>query len=385
MTTPRAARSPKRALVRSAVLALAGLAAAALPAGSAGAGAIEPRLNEIQVIGTHNSYHFEPSPVEFGLISAVSASSANGIQYSHPPLGQQLGGQHVRQLELDLFADPDGGRYAKPAIRWVTGQTPEYDPRMKQPGTKVLHMAGIDYHSNCPVFTDCLRAVRDWSRADPSHEPVAVLLEFKDTLDLPIAGIPPVTLVAWTRERMLGVEQEIRSVFDGTDLITPDTVRRPGKTLEQSVLQDGWPTLGAARGKVLFLMDNGGAYRDRYLQDNPSLEGRLIFTNSEPGRPDAAFIKRNDPLASAAEISDLVNRGYVVRTRADADTAQARSGSTAMRDAALSSGAQWVSTDYPVPGLAARFMTGYYTSLPNAAPTRCNPVNAPTACLIPTP
>jgi hypothetical protein len=41
--------------------------------------------------------------------------------------------------------------------------------------------------------------------------------------------------------------------------------------------------------------------------------------------------------------------GFLVRTRADADTRQARSGNTTQRDRALSSGAQFISTDYPVP------------------------------------
>jgi hypothetical protein len=240
-------------------------------------------------------------------------------------------------------------------------------------------VAGLDYHSNCLTLTDCLAVVRDWSRHNPGHAPLAILLEFKDSLDLPTPRGVSIPLVTWTRERMLGVEEEIRSVFAPADMITPDTVRRPGRTLEESVLDDGWPTLSAARGKVMFLMDNAGVYRDRYVEGNPSLEGRILFTNSEPGRPDAAFVKRNDPTSG---IRDLVAKGYLVRTRADADTGQARSGDTAMRDAALATGAQWVSTDYPVPGLAARFGTGYYAALPGFVPVRCNPVNAPEGCTV---
>ncbi|MDX6434507.1 MAG: hypothetical protein QOE54_6873 [Streptosporangiaceae bacterium] len=375
----------RRRLLPTAALALAGLLAAVLPAGSAGARAPELRLNQIQVIGTHNSYRFEPPQKEFGLISAAGGSLAEGLQYSHAPLGQQFDGQHVRQIELDVYADPKGGAYATPPIRALTGQPAEYDPEMKQPGTKVLHIAGIDYHSTCLTFVDCLRTVRAWSRAHPSHVPITILVEFKDTLDIPVKGIPPVTLISWTRDRMLALEQEIRSVLSPGELLTPDDVRTPGKTLEQSILSGGWPTLDAARGKIMFLMDNGGAYRDRYVQDNPSLEGRVLFTDSEPGRPDAAFVERNDAAGSAAEIHDLVAKGYVVRTRADADTVEARSGDTKARDAALASGAQWVSTDYPVPGMAARFGTGYFAALPGFVTARCNPVSTPAPCTIPTP
>lgn len=384
------------ALSATAVLAAAGVLAALVATGSTGsprqaaaaaAGQAAPsvRLNQIQVIGSHNSYRFEPNAKEFGLISTVAGSQANGLQYSHAPLDQQFAGQHVRQIELDVWADPDGGRFARPLIRTLTGQPAEYDPRMLKKGTKVLHIGDLDYHSSCVAFVDCLSTVRTWSRAHPSHAPIAILVEFKDTLDISLPDSSPVPLMRWTRDRMLGLEQEIRSVFSEQDLLTPDDVRRNGLTLEQSVLRHGWPTLAAARGKVMFLMDNNGTYRDRYLQNNPSLQGRVLFTNATPGQPDAAFVKRNDPITAGADIRSLVTKGYLVRTRADWDTGQARTGDTSVRDAALASGAQWVSTDYPMPGLAARFGTGYYAALPRFVAARCNPVTATAGCAVTTP
>src|SRR6185436_10013244 len=112
--------------------------------------------------------------------------------------------------------------------------------------------------------------------------------------------------------------------------ITPDDVRGGSSTLEQAVLRKGWPTLAATRGQVMFLMDNEGAYRTDYLAGHDSLRGRVMFTNSTPGQPDAAFVKANDPTgAGQARIRDEVRRGYVVRTRADADTKQARTNDTA--------------------------------------------------------
>ena len=44
----------------------------------------------------------------------------------------------------------------------------------------------------------------------------------------------------------------------------------------------------------------------------------------------------------------LVRQGYLIRARTDADTKQARSNDTTLRDAMLASGAQLLSTDYPV-------------------------------------
>ena len=77
-------------------------------------------------------------------------------------------------------------------------------------------------------------------------------------------------------------------------MILPDDVRGDHATLEEAVLEDGWPTLGQSRGKVIFMMDNGDPYRSTYLAGHPTLEGRVLFTNAEPGQPDAAFVKRND-------------------------------------------------------------------------------------------
>ena len=84
------------------------------------------------------------------------------------------------------------------------------------------------------------------------------------------------------------------------------------------------------------------------------------------------------PLSQSPSIPDLVAAGYLVRTRADADTVEARAGNTVPRDAALASGAQFVSTDYPVEDPA--FGTGYVVRIPGGMPARCNPVNAPPAC-----
>ena len=45
----------------------------------------------------------------------------------------------------------------------------------------------------------------------------------------------------------------------------PDDVRGSRATLEEAVLQDGWPTLRESRGKILFTLDNGGDYLRDYV------------------------------------------------------------------------------------------------------------------------
>jgi hypothetical protein len=341
------------------------------------------RLNQIQVIGTHNSYHVEASASEEAFRAHIDPNGEKALEYGHPSLQHQLSDEHVRQVELDVFADPVGGLYANPLIRTLTYQG-AYDPVMKQPGFKVLHLQDVDYRSNCLTLRACLTEIRTWSDRHDEHVPITVLVELKDeTLALP--GIyQPVRPVPWNGPLMDALDAQIRSVFSPRRLITPDVVRGRLPTLESAVLHQGWPMVEESRGKVMFLMDNAGAYRTTYLAGHPSLRGRVLFTNARPGQPDAAFVEENDPTgANQARITHEVRSGYLVRTRADSDTVQARTGNTAQRDAALASGAQWVSTDYPVRGIAARFGTSYVAQLPGGATVRCNPITASAHCAPP--
>ena len=364
--------------LRRVALALALSGAFVAPA----AGSAAPlRLNHLQVIGTHNSYHLEASPAE-SAIRRDAGYDDSAVAFSHLPITEQLETQQVRQLEFDLFADPKGGRYATPRLRQLAGE-PAYDATMLEPGTKVLHIQDYDYRSTCLTLVRCLQPVRAWSRAHPRHVPLAVVLDLKDAR-LPTALSATVPL-PWTAARMDAIDREIRSVFRRKELLVPDDVRRRRRSLRTAVLRDGWPTLARARGKVMFLMANADPYRSRYLAGHPSLAGRVVFTNSSPARSDAAFLEENDPRgAGARRIRRLVRRGFVVRTRADADTVEARANDTRRATAALASGAQWVSTDFPAAGTAARFGSPYFIALAGGVPARCNPVTAPRRCRAPT-
>lgn len=67
------------------------------------------KLNQIQVIGTHNSYHAGLSPSTAKWLAKRNPQAAAALDYSHPPLTQQFD-NGVRQIELDVYADTGGGR-----------------------------------------------------------------------------------------------------------------------------------------------------------------------------------------------------------------------------------------------------------------------------------
>jgi len=334
------------------------------------------RLDDVQILGSHNSYHVQAEPDLFAAMQAAAPDLASTLEYSHAPLEEQLDRSGVRQIELDVFADPEGGRYAEPAALPVLRKDPPADPAWREPGFKVLHVQDVDFGTTCILFVTCLEQVKSWSDAHPGHVPIVILVEAKDeamTLDAPIEWTVPLPIGAVELD---AIDTEIRSVFGEDDLITPDLVRGDHATLGEAVSSDGWPLLGAVRGRVLFALDNEGL-RDIYLEGHPSLEGRAMFTGSRPGEDDAAFAKLNDPIADKRAIADALAANMLVRTRADADTTQARSNDTRMRDAALAGGAQLVSTDYERPNPD---FSPYSVAIPGGSPARCNPVTAPPEC-----
>ncbi|MEO6989454.1 MAG: phosphatidylinositol-specific phospholipase C1-like protein [Aquihabitans sp.] len=340
------------------------------------------RLNEIQVLGTHNSFHVAPDPAELALLAAMDQAAADERGYTHQSLGVQLGRQQIRQIELDIFVDKTGGTYATPDLRTRAGLDPyiEEMPEMAEPGSKVMHEQDVDYRTVCPTVVSCLAEVREWSDANPGHVPVAIQIQFKDgPLIFPVED--QVKPERWTGPNMDLLDAEILSVFDRDQVITPDDVRGSRMTLEGAILEDGWPTLGESRGKVMFVIGNGEPYRTLYLDRYENLVGRVMFTNAEPGQSDASFMNVDNPVGNEERIRELVELGYIVRTRADSPNEEGRTGDTTRREAALASGAQWVGTDYPAPDSAKeQYGTDYEVVLPGGFPARCNPVTAPATC-----
>jgi hypothetical protein len=337
-------------------------------------------LNQIQVIGSHNSYHAGFAPSEHKYLEMKNPKALRGLDYRHAPLADQLTGG-VRQVEIDIFADPMGGRFAHPKIVQSVAAAglpadPDFDPQheMDEPGFKVMHVQDLDERSTCHTFVACLNDIRSWSKQHPQHLPIFILVETKEgkPKDMQYA----VNAEPFTPALFDAVDAEIRSVFKQEEMITPDEVRGNAPTLVEAVHKGKWPTLAKARGRVIFLLDQQHA-GPVYAEGHPSLRGRIIFTNAMPGAPDAAFIEQND--GSKATIDALVKEGYLVRTRTDEGTEQARTNDTTRRDAAFSTGAQMLSTDYPLSEPSQ--WTGFSVGLPGGLVARCNPVNKPAGCI----
>ncbi len=332
------------------------------------------RLNDIVTVGTHNSYKAAIPDKIMALVKMGAPGLAQGLDYSHLPLADQLN-DGARAIEIDVVYDPKGGLYAHPAGAAMTGEVmpDDWAADMAKPGFKVLHVQDIDFHAVCVTFVACLQQVKAWSKAHPDHVPILLTLNAKDDA-IPMPG--SVTPLKFDTAAFDALDVEILSVFSKDELVTPDQVQGGAPSLRDAVLSHGWPSLGETRGKFLFALDESGDKIAAYIGGRKSLEGRVMFVNTGEDSPAAAYLTLNET-SDIARITADVQKGFLVRTRADADTVEARANTTARRDKALASGAQYVSTDYMQPD--TRFGP-YLARMPQGVTAACNPQRHPQRC-----
>ncbi len=341
------------------------------------------RLDEVQIIATHNSYHLAPEWPIMALLQTGTFQSgtpwpgprlARALDHSHLPLDVQLA-LGLRAIELDVHDDPEGGRFAGPgavlsarARGWPLARPTGWLAAMQQPGFKVFHHEGYDQGSHCWRLAECLAAVRDWSERHPGHAPITVFIETKPgnaaplTPDYPAAAPRVFDAAAWRR-----LEGELIAAIGAERLFTPaQLAQSPGGR---------WPTLRALQGKVLvMLLDSEDAARDY----TAAIEGTgILFTAERPSRKQALRFS-GEPWAVLPDprdprIASAARRGLITFTRADADTEEARSNDTARREAAFASGTTFISTDYPFPD---KRLSDYAVAFPGGDYVRCNPVRA---------
>ena len=295
------------------------------------------RINHIQMKGTHNSYHVEPL-----------VSPTREYMYTHEELNIQASQLGVRQFEIDVWWD----------IR---------------DGLRVYHNQ-YDSGTTCPTFENCMNTLLEWSSANPNHHTTFIWIEPKDW--------PEQSMDITTTVQISGIldeiESEITQFWPRNKTITPSDVQSEYTSLSDALSNDGWPLVDDSRGKTIFVLLATGGMREIYIEDYfPT--GRMfpMFTSKDDSPSYAhAIFSLTDPIGDRDEIEQLADEGYIVRTRSDSGGEEADNNDTARLDAALSSGAHSISTDYP----AKVESVEYWVEIPGGSPSRCNPITAPTWC-----
>ncbi|MEL4306852.1 Ca2+-dependent phosphoinositide-specific phospholipase C [Joostella sp. CR20] len=368
------------------------------------------KINEIQVLGTHNSYS---KPIDPRVLSYAGAaidkmmpkfmanmpaekmesfkenhpndiSFADGLNYEHPPFPEQLDAG-LRNLEIDVFYDPEGGRFTQPAAyeffkkQGITDLLPFNSEDLKKPGFKMMHIADMDFRTHYPTLKQGLEDLKKWSDSHPNHIPIFIQVEAKDS-GMPL--FPNATeVLPFTEEAFDALDKEFVDVLGRDKVITPDDIKGNYNTLKEAVLNKNWPTVDEARGKFIFLLLPSAGGIDRtspYTNNRPNLEGRLMFMRSTEEDDFAAFFLLDNAIKRQEDIKKYVKLGYMVRTRSDIETYEAKINDYTRANAAFSSGAQVISTDFYKPGNP--YKTPYYVQLPGGDVARCNPINAIDKC-----
>lgn len=268
----------------------------------------ELRLNEIQLLATHNSYKKLGSGIAKIFVGlGDSFEEARALKYGNNDLTDQLN-HGVRSFELDL--------------RYRNGEF------------EVTHVPLVDNSSTAPKFYLALEEILLWSNNNPDHIPILVLLELKsDWMMLDPA------LSDFTEVELSMLDRAIKEVF-GEKLFSPKEVIGSYADLNQAVTESGWPLLNDLLGKVIFIL-HPGKYTNTFVELNPDFTTMGMFpAASNTDNSYASFIVHNDP--DVALINSLVSRNYIVRTRLDSNL----NVSTERFNNGLLSGAQILTTDF---------------------------------------
>jgi hypothetical protein len=313
------------------------------------------KLNDIRVLASHNSYKKKPDPKVLRFLSRFKKRLGEDLDpiqldYGHEKLTIQLDSFNVRGFEFDLAYDPNGGAYAKRRINFfIPGlKQKSKDLKLYQPGIKLLHIADIDYETNYLTFKEALLELKNWSTDNPNHIPLFVNLEIKRSSPgdyskfLNRIGFKKAPLTDTNIFEV--IENEITSVFKADSMILkPLDLKGDYKSIQERLENEGWPKLNDCLGKIIFIVD--GDIDGYYANEINKNDNCLMFMYSEPNDASCAFVIRNEPLGNEEDIYALSDK-YIVRTRTDAGTIEARKVDYRKYKVAIESQAQIVSTDY---------------------------------------
>ncbi len=279
------------------------------------------KFNEMRYVATHNSYQTESvdelkqlyrklSDLTFGLVAG------NTADFISPTLTEQLN-SGIYSLELDIeVLDRDGD------ISFTC-----------------MHAPQIQMTTSCYDFSLAMKEIAMWSDNNPNHLPITIIIEPKEIF-LPM-------------ENMKALNLDYAKVFDsmlrdtlGDKLFTPADMLRDYENFGEMRAADDWCEVKDMLGKVLILMHDC-ATTDDYIKLDRSLKTQAMFPMLEArdmNESYASFLLINDPVRDFTDIEEALENNFVVRTRADKFTGVTEE----RREKAFASGAQIISTDYPV-------------------------------------
>ena len=159
----------------------------------------------------------------------------------------------------------------------------------------------------------------------------------------------------------------LRNVF-GDKLITPGKMMGNHSSLKEMREDDDWMTLKETSGHIMVLLHDT-TVTDKYINQDKSLKTQAMFPMLRYKSADesyASFLLINKPADAVKYGKELTDKNIVFRTQVD----EYGNHTDEKRDNALASGAQILSTDYPVK--ADMTNVNYYVSFHDNRTVRLN-------------
>ena len=252
------------------------------------------KLNEIAVMGTHNSYQLLGTLPKRGLMKTLQIISFGAVEnkavFEMDTFTEQLE-QGIRNLEIDIETVDDEGD-----VSFI-----------------VTHKAIIDNVSSAYNLAKGLEEIAMWSDNNPGHLPVYLLIEPKD--DVPSIN----NMKNFSLEYALELDKVLRQVL-GDRLFTPQQVMGDYESFEEMRKADGWPTLKESAGKIIVLLHTCDVTQ-KYIDTDTSIKTQAMFPMllfGDIDKPYASFILDNDPVTATENNKKTVDENnLMVRTRAD--------------------------------------------------------------------
>eukprot|EP01023_Acetabularia_acetabulum_P056565 TRINITY_DN6569_c0_g1_i10.p1 TRINITY_DN6569_c0_g1~~TRINITY_DN6569_c0_g1_i10.p1 ORF type:complete len:534 (+),score=76.69 TRINITY_DN6569_c0_g1_i10:25-1626(+) len=337
-------------------------------------------ISRVQFISTHNSYVMQPQPWVWNVLRSninntipgfPKSSQLKNFMVSHRPLQEQLD-MGIRQLQLDVFPDPEGGKYAdRSQLKQLAQSLNIPIPQnieiqdMYEPGYKVMHVPEFDFNSHCWLFTDCLQQIQNWSVMNKGHALITILVEIKSQ--------PFTSLLSEDKKLFEKLEQEISQVFSSEKILTVSDLQGDYDSMNAKIQKlgyDAWPTLQQTQDKIMFVTVSDKNIIEQYSNAVPADNRIPLLFGYGDQDPQDGWMFVADPVKSFEVIRSKSQQGYLVSTRADKPGFEGITGDTTTRDAAFGSGAQSISTDYPqVPNYGIQF-SNYHVSFDNGSAFR---------------
>ncbi|MDR1410364.1 MAG: hypothetical protein LBJ12_08955 [Oscillospiraceae bacterium] len=280
------------------------------------------KFNQLRGIITHNSYKQQMPPVSsliFNSLYRFGVGRKAEFEYTFQPLSDQLN-SGVMGLELDVSYTKEKDGLARFLF---------------------CHAPLIDMNSSAIDAAAAFREIALWSQAHPKHLPIVLLLEPKDI------SIPPFKLYGMDDGHLADFDRIVRENL-GEALLMPAEMLGGYSDFAAMRKADGWLPLEKTLGKVIALL-HPGHVTDAYFALDGTLRTQAMFPalgRNEWENPQASFVLVNDPKEAYDNRAKLIEeQNLIVRSRLDSYPDY----TPEEYKLCMESGAQWMSSDYPIP------------------------------------